>query len=362
MNTALDKPVFFRLQSSLDLRVAVLEVPRLPCLARFNKVDQTLMATVAAELGSNILKYAGEGHLRVQGLQDGYRSGVELVAEDHGPGIPDIPRAMQEHYSSSGTLGMGLSGVQRMVSDLNVVSAPGRGTRIVARKWERTYPAHPAHPEAIERSAPILHLARPASQPATTGLQLEIAEANRPCYPEHVSGDATLVLPVADGMLLACIDASGHGKAAHALAQRLADGVRAAASPDLARLLRTLHTLAVGSIGAAVSLAFVDVASAELRFAGIGNIRIRGLGPAPWTGIARDGVLGERFPTPDVQRFALHGDDMVLMYSDGIRQSLSSQALARLHLSSAQQIADNLLREAGRTTDDASCIVMKCRR
>ncbi|APW38947.1 hypothetical protein RD110_18500 [Rhodoferax koreense] len=354
MHAALGKPVCFRLQSSLDLRVAVLEVPRLPCLARFNKVDQTLVATVVAELGSNILKYAGAGQLRVQGVHDGLRSGVELVAEDHGPGIADIPKAMQEHYSSSGSLGMGLSGVQRMVSELDVVSTPGRGTRIVARKWDPSYP----------RTADRASIAGvPALGESTSNqLRLEIGTANRPCYPEHVSGDSTLVLPVAGGMLLACIDASGHGKAAHLLAQRLTEGVRAAASPDLARLLRTLHTLAVGSIGAAVSLAFVDTAGAELRFAGIGNIRIRCLGQTPWTGIARDGVLGERFPSPDVQRFELHAEDLVLMYSDGVRQSLSSQAMARLHLSSAQQIADNLLRQAGRSTDDASCIVVKCRR
>jgi len=349
LNTSPDKPVFFRLQSNLDLRVAVLEVPRLPCLASFNKVDQTLMATVAAELGSNILKYAGQGRLRVQGLQDGFRSGVELVAEDQGPGIPDIEKAMQEHYSSSGTLGMGLSGVQRMVSDMQVVSAPGQGTRIVARKWT-------AAPACATGSA-----ARPPRPAATAALQLEIATANRPCYPEPVSGDSTLVLPVAGGMLLACIDASGHGKKAHLLAQQLAECIRASASPDLARLLRTAHAMAAGTIGAAMSLAFVDTASAELRFAGIGNIRIRCLGSTPWTGIAREGVLGERFPTPDVQQFALHADDLVLMFSDGVRQSLSAQAVARLHLGSAQQIADKLLRQAGRATDDASCIVVKCR-
>jgi serine/threonine protein phosphatase PrpC len=105
----------------------------------------------------------------------------------------------------------------------------------------------------------------------------------------------------------------------------------------------------------------VDAVHNELLFAGIGNIRIRCVGASTWAGISRDGVLGERFPTTDLQRFPLRADDVVLLHSDGIHSHISPQVLSRLHLGTARQIADNLLQQSGKTTDDASCIVLKCK-
>jgi serine/threonine protein phosphatase PrpC len=72
-------------------------------------------------------------------------------------------------------------------------------------------------------------------------------------------------------------------------------------------------------------------------------------------------MLGERFPTPHVQHFALHADDVVLLYSDGIRETISSQMLRRARLGTAQQIAEQVLREGSKSTDDASCVVLKCK-
>jgi len=54
---------------------------------------------------------------------------------DSGPGIPDPERAMEDHYSSSGTLGLGLPGVKRLMDEFELESKPGEGTRVIARKW-----------------------------------------------------------------------------------------------------------------------------------------------------------------------------------------------------------------------------------
>lgn len=351
----------YRLHSPLDLRLAVAAVARLPSLSRFSPVDLSLLATVVSELGSNILKYAGNGHIRVQTRLEDFRTAVELVAEDAGPGIPDIDLALQEHYSSSGTLGLGLSGVRRMVSEFHIDSAPGKGCRVRVRKWLTPVPV--AHSPASRSVVSMVthtrtHLVQAAS---SQGLVFEIAEINRPCYPQYVSGDSTLVLPMAGGMLLACIDASGHGKRAHALAAQLAEYLRAAAHSDLAALLYQLHLRAAGTIGAAIAVGYLDLACNTLSLAGIGNIRMRCIGPTPWVGICRDGVLGERFPTPDVQRFNLRSDDVVLLYSDGIREAISPEVRTRVHLGTAQHIAETVLRVGGKATDDASCIVVKCK-
>ena len=60
---------------------------------------------------------------------------MEVVATDNGPGIADTDQALADHYSSSGTLGLGLPGVQRMMDEFDLESAPGAGTRVTIRKW-----------------------------------------------------------------------------------------------------------------------------------------------------------------------------------------------------------------------------------
>lgn len=356
-NTAHDSAAF-RIQSALDLRMAVAHVARMPALAQCSAVDLSLLATVVAELGSNILKYAGHGHIRIQHLRSGYLSGVDIVAEDAGPGIADLALAMEEHYSSSGTLGLGLTGVRRMVSEFHIQSAPGLGCRVQVRKWMSTTPTG-----TLPMLPPVpLYPVMPTPPVMAPALVLDTAELNRPCYPEVLSGDETVLHPFPDGLLVVCIDVSGHGKHAHALAQLLAETARTAATPHLEPLLQRMHQCCIGTLGAAAAVAFVHMARSELLFAGVGNIRIRCVGATPWSGITRDGVLGERFPTPHVQRFPLHTNDVVLLYTDGIRETNSIRMLKQARLGSAQQIAEHVLQEGGKTSDDASCIVLKCKK
>jgi serine/threonine-protein kinase RsbT len=63
--------------------------------------------------------------------------GVELTLEDNGPGIADIEQVMQEGYTTSGGLGLGLPGTKRLMDEFEIASEVGKGTRITMRKWRR---------------------------------------------------------------------------------------------------------------------------------------------------------------------------------------------------------------------------------
>lgn len=63
--------------------------------------------------------------------------GLELIFADNGPGISDLDLVMQEGYSTSGGLGLGLPGSQRLMDEMEVLSQPGHGTKITVRKWHR---------------------------------------------------------------------------------------------------------------------------------------------------------------------------------------------------------------------------------
>ena len=119
-----------------SLTAAVLEATRLAKETGLSSVAAQQVATVTSELARNILKYAGRGQIELEGLEHKGRKGIRLIASDSGPGIEDIEQAMAEHYSTGGTLGLGLSGAKRMMDDFTVTSQPGQGTRVEAVKWQ----------------------------------------------------------------------------------------------------------------------------------------------------------------------------------------------------------------------------------
>ena len=114
-----------------DLSRAILETQTMAEAAGFGQSDQSAIATVASELATNILRYAGKGCLEVKAV-DGV---IEIIAKDKGPGITDVARAMEDYYSTTvGSLGVGLPGVKRLMDEVEIESAPGRGTTILTRK------------------------------------------------------------------------------------------------------------------------------------------------------------------------------------------------------------------------------------
>ena len=103
--------------------------------AGFEEAPSQMIATAVSELARNILKYAGTGEIRLRRVKGMGVRGVEIEAIDRGPGIADCDAAMRDHYSSGGTLGLGLPAVKRMMDEFSLESAPGEGTRVSARKW-----------------------------------------------------------------------------------------------------------------------------------------------------------------------------------------------------------------------------------
>lgn len=103
----------------------------------FPNSDLTLIATAISELARNILLYAKSGELTLGIVENHGRNGVAVVANDQGPGIQDITRALDVGFSTSGSLGLGLPGVKRLMDDFEIISRPGQGTTVKAKKWKR---------------------------------------------------------------------------------------------------------------------------------------------------------------------------------------------------------------------------------
>jgi serine/threonine-protein kinase RsbT len=101
----------------------------------FGPIDQARIATAVSELARNIFLYAGSGSVTVREIDRGTRRGIEIVCEDQGPGISDIDLSLQDGYSTSRGMGMGLPGAKRLMDEFDIQTQAGVGTTITCRKW-----------------------------------------------------------------------------------------------------------------------------------------------------------------------------------------------------------------------------------
>jgi serine/threonine-protein kinase RsbT len=104
---------------------------------RFSISELTLIATAISEVARNIVTYAGRGEIVLRIVQRGPRRGLLVIARDQGPGIADIARAMEDGYSTSRSLGLGLPGSKRLMDEFELASELGKGTEVTMTKWER---------------------------------------------------------------------------------------------------------------------------------------------------------------------------------------------------------------------------------
>jgi serine/threonine-protein kinase RsbT len=97
--------------------------------------DSASVAAAVSELVRNLITYATCGEVILRTLENERARGVEVIVIDEGPGIADIEQALQERFSTSGGLGLGLPGVRRLMDEVQIASRLGRGTTVAIRKW-----------------------------------------------------------------------------------------------------------------------------------------------------------------------------------------------------------------------------------
>jgi serine/threonine-protein kinase RsbT len=135
MTTATPITKRFDICDEVDVAYAALGAKKYAEEIGFSTADQYMICTAVSELARNIFVYAKKGNINLNLLKHNAKSGIEVVAEDSGPGIQDIERAMEEEYSTGGTMGVGLPGTKRLMDDFKIDSLHGRGTKISVRKW-----------------------------------------------------------------------------------------------------------------------------------------------------------------------------------------------------------------------------------
>jgi serine/threonine-protein kinase RsbT len=101
----------------------------------FTSWELAVIATAISELARNLVRYAKQGEVICRTVENGDKRGILVIAQDQGPGIPNIEMALRDGYSTSGGLGLGLPGVRRLMDEFEITSAEGGGTTVKATKW-----------------------------------------------------------------------------------------------------------------------------------------------------------------------------------------------------------------------------------
>lgn len=188
--------------------------------------------------------------------------------------------------------------------------------------------------------------------------------ATVPLAGEPTSGDRWLARQSGDDVLLAAVDGLGHGAEAESAAARAIEVLARHASEPVIPLLRLCHEALRGTRGAALSLARVVPAQDTLIWLGVGNVMglvvraDRATEPPRESLLLRGGVVGYNLPALVATVLPLGPGDLVLLATDGIVPDFGDGVIPG---EAPGALAERLLRQYARTTDDALVLAARYR-
>jgi anti-sigma regulatory factor (Ser/Thr protein kinase)/serine/threonine protein phosphatase PrpC len=356
-----------RIRADADVMVAVVSATEFARGLEFSETQSRAIGTVVSELATNIVKYADRGHVSLEEVSDKGLTGIQVTVADRGPGIPNVQQALQDHYSSSGTLGLGLPGVRRMVDDFDLQSEVGKGTTVVLRVW-REKPVRTAPRTSMLAAAPgsMAFSERGTTRGSETfaasggsGQALDVAFVNRPCRGELVSGDAVSITRVDGHVLLAVVDGLGHGRDANTAAKTVTRFLRKEGDADLAHVMGRLNERLRGTVGAAVSLCTIDLESAAVRYLAVGNTVLRIEGDRSHRIGAVAGTVGTQLVKTRVESAHLAPGEVLVIHTDGISDRAGLEEYPQMRYQPVSTVAETLVSRFGKRHDDATALVAR---
>ena len=125
------------IETDADIVTARQEGKQLASQLDLTPSDLVVIASAISEIARNIVEYAKHGEVIIRLVEKSGRRGILIIATDVGPGIADVNMALQDGYSTSGSLGLGLPGARRLMDEFEIHTELGKGTRVTMKKWAR---------------------------------------------------------------------------------------------------------------------------------------------------------------------------------------------------------------------------------
>ncbi|HVM11385.1 MAG TPA: ATP-binding SpoIIE family protein phosphatase [Actinomycetota bacterium] len=296
-------------------------------------------ALVVSELATNLAKHARGGEMLMRPLTSpsGELDGVEVLALDKGPGIPDVALSRRDGYSTTGTLGHGLGAIERQADWFDLYTHPS-GTAIAARLW-----GTPPDRRRLPR--------------------MDVAAAHVAKSGEPICGDGWTWRMRDDRLAIFVADGLGHGMAAHDAADAAVRVFEQYHEEAPARVVADVHAAIRNTRGAAVAALAVDLARGVGRFAGVGNIGgtiLLAAGGAHRM-VSHPGTAGHTAGRIQEFTYPVPPGSIVVLFSDGLGTQWNLSAYPGIQGRSASVIAGVLYRDYSRRRDDVTVVVAKDR-
>ncbi|MDM8514829.1 ATP-binding protein/SpoIIE family protein phosphatase [Desulfobacterales bacterium HSG16] len=297
----------------------------------FGEIGVAEIEIVISELGTNIIKHAGgRGSMLFQSVKDGYVRGIEITARDQGAGMDNVEAMIKDGISSTNTLGIGLSGVKRLMDELEFKTGKGRGTVIRSKKWIKTDYKSKKHCSVL----------------------------SKPKLGETVSGDDYFFKHLPSYVIFSVIDALGHGFHAHQVAKHALNILENNFQDSLLSIIKRCHEGLKGSRGAAMSIGMIDFKTNNFQHVSIGNVETRVYGtPSPIKPVCTNGTMGLIMENARINVYPYSKNSCIVMFSDGISNKFEiEQGLLR---KSPQEISNYIFTGYAKNYDDATVLVVK---
>lgn len=282
--------------------------------------------------------------------------GIELFYTDRGPGIFDVAQALRDSVSSGGGLGGGFGAIRRLTDEFYIYSTVRRTERLTLSGVRRS-----THGTAIlcrKRTGGIAATNGATTKPDNVPKEMVIGARSRPYAGETFNGDGYYVRHMDGSTLLAVVDGLGHGTGALAATRVALDALDGWTNEPLDELMYAAHDALRATRGAVMSVALLDHNREQLHFSGVGNVSTRVFNaPVPVHPLSINGTLGTRLAKVPVWQYPWREGATIIMASDGLSASWDMNAYPGLLEQPPQLIAGVLLRDYGRTSDDATVLV-----
>jgi anti-sigma regulatory factor (Ser/Thr protein kinase) len=309
-------------------------------MARRFAFDETQVGRIAilvTEAATNILKHAGPGHgsILLRPVNRQAHIGLEIIALDTGPGIPNLGSSLRDGFSTTGTPGNGLGAMQRLAGQFDAYTTPGKGSVF----WMMVWPGAHAPP---------------------TRHELAIGAVCLPLASEQVCGDSWHASARGGIVTVVVADGLGHGPQAHFASQAAIAALTQRDCPRPEQSIALAHEALKSTRGAALAAMQIDLDKGTLSFAGVGNISASINTPGSRRQMmSHNGIVGSNIRKIQEFCFPWTEDSILIAHSDGLGTHWDLQHYPDLQYRHPALIAAILYRDHARARDDATVVVLK---
>lgn len=296
----------------------------------FDEVKCGKFALLTTEVSRNVLLHGGGGQAIILGAKNAHGPIIRILALDNGPGIPDITRAMDDGYSTAGTMGEGMGAMVRIANKLEIFTAR-TGTIVLLEVTE-----------AVQQQ------------------NLQVTGMAIPYPGERLSGDAWSWHQTPERTVVFLVDGLGHGREAAAAADEAVNTFHKHVEQAPAQILSYVHDALKKTRGAVAAVGEIRPHDKTLTYTGVGNAAAVLLsGGLSKSLISHNGTLGVASPRLQEFRVEWPNDGILIMHSDGLQSRWDLSSYPGLLSRHPAIIGAALIRDFRRQRDDACVVVVK---